>query len=123
MEVDATCIVQMGHFIIAYYMLKRFLLKPLVEKVHAQDNMMRALQQEVDARKVLVKQQEQDVHDQWRAYQNEFAATMPTVSLFPEVMPPPIFSTSDKNVLNAEEKTIIIETLKQEIIARVERVD
>jgi|GEM_PF-4706002 len=123
MEIDATFIVQIGHFIIAYHMLKRFLFKPLVEKIHAEDGMMRGLQQEVDVRKMLVKQQEQLMHDQWIAYQQKFADAMPAERMISLIVPPSIPLTSPSGVIDVQEKDMIIDALTQEIVARVGRVD
>jgi hypothetical protein len=123
MEVDATFIVQIGHFIIAYHMLKWFLFKPLVEKIHAEDGMMRGLQQEVDVRKMLIKQQEQHVYDQWIAYQQKFADAIPAVCALSVMVPPKIVSTPPSSVVNKQKKDMIVDALTQEIVARVGRVD
>ena len=122
MEVDATFIVQIGHFIIAYHMLKWLLFKPLVEKVHAEDGVIRGLQQEVDVRKILVKQQEQQVQNQWIAYQQKFADAIPAKRMLSVMAPPNIPSRSPSTVVNAQEKDILVDALTQEIVARVVRV-
>ena len=121
MEINITCVLQIGHFIIVFLMLKKLLFKPLVAIVHEEDRVLHDLQQAVDARRILVSQREQELHSQWAEQQQEFAQSMVALRAVDEAVKVSKMQSCPPVEMQAQEKQALMQDIKHEIIARVER--
>lgn len=80
-KINATLIIQVCNFLIAYSVLRRFLLKPVVRVIEQEKMEMHSLITTVDARRVIVAQKETEKKERWMGYQKEFSSMAPSFLL------------------------------------------
>jgi hypothetical protein len=79
MTINMTLVVQGINFCIAYMLLRRFLLKPVVRSIHHEQAQEAALHSAIESRKASIREQEYEMHNRWRIFQNSYASKMPHV--------------------------------------------
>ena len=77
MDINITFFVQLFHFLIAYLIIERFLLKPVYRTLQRNDYHMQALFKGLEAQKSKVKNKELQKHQEWQSVQQSFTELMP----------------------------------------------
>lgn len=68
MNVNLTLVIQGLNFFCAYYLIRRFLLKPVVAMINQDHAQQIALESAIAARKEKVKEQERMLYDYWQQF-------------------------------------------------------
>lgn len=77
MEINGTLIVQGINFFIVYVILRLFFFKPIVASIHQEDKELETLQGAIEARTSSVLNKEREIREQWQAFQQSYASTIP----------------------------------------------
>lgn len=80
MEINATLVVQMVHFFVAWVMFKKLLLEPALEVILADTAEQRNAQGKIATLRSDVVQHKDKKAAQWSAYQHHFRKEMPRVT-------------------------------------------
>lgn len=111
--INATILVQAIHFFIAYLMVKYLLFKPALAEIQKEDAVQESLIATLQDHQVLLAQKEQDLVNEKKRAQGEFARTIPSLdsSLLLKKMPNiiiPQFQKSElENLADAMSKKLI----------------
>jgi hypothetical protein len=79
-EVNATIIVQIIHFLCAYVILRIFLLKPIVAHIDRQQREQDCLQEELGRQQQVVEQKEFEIKRLWQDAKHSFTIHSPVLS-------------------------------------------
>jgi hypothetical protein len=79
MTINMTLVVQGINFFIAYVLLRRFLLKPVVQIITHEQAQEAALHSAIESRKAMVREQEYVMREKWLAFQNTFRGMLPAL--------------------------------------------
>lgn len=77
--INGTLILQAAHFIIAFYLIKYFLFKPVFAHIETEDALQESLVSAVQEQQAAVAQKEHELSDHWHALRFHFANTMPSL--------------------------------------------
>lgn len=80
-KINFTIIIQAFNFLIAYIILRKFLLKPVMNVIEHERMDFQGLLSTVNSRKVIVMQKEIEQKNRWISYQQEFVTHAPSFSL------------------------------------------
>jgi hypothetical protein len=90
-EVNATLIIQIINFFIAYFLFRFILLKPAYAAIQEDEEVKQSLEQLIEDDKRAIETRRQTIADQWQASHTFFKKYTPkpvdTVALYKEVMP------------------------------------
>lgn len=78
MNINATLLVQIFHFIIAYILLKKLLFAPVFSIIMQRHHYTERLKRRIDAEEHTIAKLKEQQKEQWFAFQNAFAALTPT---------------------------------------------
>lgn len=87
--INGTLILQAAHFIIAFYLIKYFLFKPVFAHIEAEDALQESLVSAVQEHQAAVAQKEHELSDHWHALRSHFAHNAPSLKLQRLVIPKP----------------------------------
>lgn len=79
MNINATLLVQMLNFLVAYVFLRVLLFRPAVAAVQQEDDQKKHLLDSLEEERCVVRKKEQAKDDAWRACQRYFSAYEPTL--------------------------------------------
>lgn len=85
MMLNLTLVVQAGNFLIAYVMIRKFLLHPAVSSIYEDDAAYIKALTKIETRKKRVATQERRIKGRWRAFQQTFLEHEPLVARAEEV--------------------------------------
>lgn len=77
MQINMTLVVQAGHFLVAYVILKRLLLRPVFSVIEQETMQVDALVETIESRTVIVQEKKRDSKERWEHYQKEMRAQAP----------------------------------------------
>lgn len=115
--INCTLIVQIINFFIAFFIIKYFFFKPVVEHIQAEDALQESLLNTVQANRVIVAQKEQELLAHWQSAYHYFKKNTP--SLVHE----PFFSAKSSIVKPHFEPTMINDMVKQATTQLVKGID
>ena len=116
MEINSTLFVQCVHFIIAYILIKKFLLRPAYMFIKNEHDKRQRLIGLIDKRQEVVANKQDILHTQWQHYVHSFSVHTPDITdrelhLFmfdaPKYRPVMFDSAVIKNETQRIEKSII----------------
>ena len=91
MQINMTLIVQAIHFLIAYTLLKRLLLRPVFNVIEQETIQMDGLTEAIESRSVIVQEKKRDCKERWEHYQQEMRSAVPPIeqqeSIFKNISP------------------------------------
>ena len=79
MEINATLFIQFINFLVAYLMLRSLFLKPAIKEIMYENGIKNDLATTVTARRVIIEQKTAQKLAQWKSYQQDFIAHMPSL--------------------------------------------
>ncbi len=77
--INGTLILQAAHFIIAFYLIKYFLFKPIFAHIKTEDALQQSLVSAVQEHQAAVAQKEHELSDHWYALRSHFANATPSL--------------------------------------------
>lgn len=120
MNINATLLVQMVHFLIAYGALRYFLLRPLVALIMQDRAYQKKLEDIIlEEERIRVHKQEQQVR-QWHMFQRSWLQKIPAVRYYQEKKYPEL--QIQKMLLNADKMRLYSVWATQQIKERVDNV-
>ncbi len=118
---NGTFLVQAIHFFIAYLIMDRLLLRPVVRVITQDQQEKKQAQQAVQYEADTVKQLEHDRSRAWNATCKAFVKEMPPIKRFGKEMAQP-HELPDIHVLSAHEVNQLIDQCVDKVIQEVEHV-
>lgn len=79
--INGTLILQVAHFIIAFYLIKYFLFKPVFAYIEAEDALQESLVSAVQEHQAAVAQKERELSDHWHGLRSHFAQHVPSFKI------------------------------------------
>jgi len=117
--INATLIVQACNFIIAFYIIKYFLFRPIFAIIEAEDILQESLIGAVQEHQLAVMHKEQELVEHWQSLRLQFGQQAPSlkreyfVSKKPEIIIP---------VISADQEKEGVITVSKELISQVDHV-
>jgi hypothetical protein len=121
MTVNATIIVQIFHFFIAYFLISQFFLKPIVQILFAEESEQNTLLAAINQYKKLISILEQKKNELWRSFREQFYQQIPHQLRLP--VPMLAFPPVKPKTISIEKQKELIDSISKEIITRVSHVD
>ena len=91
MQINMTLVVQAAHFLVAYAILKRLLLRPVFGVVEHETMQADALVEAIESRTVIVQEKKRDCKERWARYQKQMRAEIPPIEqeepIFKDISP------------------------------------
>lgn len=86
-----TLCIQAIHFLIAYSLLKKLLLRPVFSVIEQETGQTDALREAIESRTVIVEEKKRDCKERWERYQMEMRSQIPLlerhISVFRNISP------------------------------------
>lgn len=122
MQINMTLVVQAGHFLLAYVILKRFLLRPVFGVIEQETMQADALIETIKSRTIVVQEKTRENNERWARYQQEMRAQMPPIEhytpLLKDIAPtytPIIYSPEYIKAITKDVATALTEKVKHVI--------
>ena len=79
MELNGTFFVQIIHFGIVYYVLRKFLFRPVVDIIMQERAYEQSLHSSIEQQGKVIERMQLDKHEQWQEYRKVFAEQAPSL--------------------------------------------
>lgn len=79
MELNGTILVQAIHFLIVYFVLRRFLFRPVINLIMQERTHVRQLHDSIEKRQQVIHRMESEKSEQWEKYREAFAKQAPHI--------------------------------------------
>lgn len=79
MELNGTFFVQIIHFAIVYYVLRKFLFRPIVDIIMQERAYAQSLHASIEQQNQIIEHMQSDKHEQWQEYTKVFAEQAPSL--------------------------------------------
>lgn len=119
MTINLTLVVQMIHFLIAYYFISKVLLRPAYDAIKSDDNKARQLHALIEAEQERLAEKNEYKKRRWQMCQNYFFKNKPSLETEGIVVPsakmiePPVELTPEETRIEAKN---IAENLKSKVV-------
>ncbi len=122
MTINATLIIQMVHFIIAYFIIDRLLLRKAVGIIDHERSTQEVLMKEIESERETVAHKEQEKESLWHQFRKRFLLDSPSIIEFP------VFQDYEKTIsplstFSKEEIKRYAPDLEQIVIKKVTNAD
>ncbi len=115
-DINFTLILQIGHFIIAYFLLRIFLWKPVIDLIDKQDRKKEELERDLAKQKQLVEQKIFSLNRLWNNAQESFLVHMP-----PAIHYGGIRNEEEYRIVEPHVSQDMIQALSEKIVEKVQQ--
>jgi|SRR5579859_1009685 len=119
MYINATLLVQAVHFLIAYFLLRFFLYKPIVALIQKKDQDKFALMQNISDKKVIIASKEESLAHYWSQRQQDLLSKKPKIQEIIFTAPPQIQAIEE---ISQEQLDKLVHQVSELIVNRADHV-
>ena len=120
MSINVTLLVQMVHFWIAYFVLRKWLWKPAIDLIVGEDNQQVSLEEGLVAQRKIIAHNEHRRERLWYAARQKFLKHIPTIKVASEEIRQE--STEMLTFFSEQEERVLVEKVAVNIVTKAEHV-